>query len=788
MSESTATERPSWGRWVPWLVLMVALVVAFGVAVWRMRWMSDDGFINIRVIQNLLAGHGPVFNIGERIEAYTSPLWVGLVTAVGLIGVRPEHAAAGLGIIGSVAGLALAQAGALRLRIDRGEWLEGISKLAPIPAGVAIYAAIPVAWDYGTSGLENGLGLVWLGGTYFALVDATLPGWESDEASKDPPDRWRYAVAALIGLGPLVRPELALFSIAFFVPFLYRHGRDEDGALSIVEMGKLAAAAGTLPVAYQIFRMGYFAGLVPNTAVAKSAFESRWEQGWYYVENFFGLYVLAVPLAIMFAFFVEHSAKELVDRRWTRLLLVVGPVLAGLGQCFYVVKVGGGFMHGRLFLPGLFGMMLPVAVVPLRGGGSWLTARRAAAMLMVFGWAAYTILYIRVPRENQHGIGDERGWYVRHTKGSNPVTVDDYASMHFTKDAMGPRKFLEGRCSEAAADGDVETGTDCEPFVYVDRRAAGILRPNRTTYPLRERVAEEGVKMAALRTGIGIRSLVMGPEIHVVDRAGLASPIAARIEIKHRGRPGHERQLPNWWYVGRFAEPSEGEAYRVTEARRALDCGRLGRLDRAVYEPLTISRFFANILESFRLRGIVIPRDPSEAVRKFCGTPKPYEESRGGKGGNKRRWMCPEGYLLEGVEVIPKKPGKPLARIRPRCRRVAIENGEIEYGNESVRGPNFGGSGRRGVKHAKCSGGKMMTGLTVSADKMVRGIGVRCGSVRLDSRGEAAISKSSEGACVGRVDDLTTLTCREGELPGGVVIRSGSLIDAAGVICRWVGE
>ena len=37
--------------------------------------MSDDGLIVLRTVRNLLAGNGPVFNAGERVEANTSTAW-----------------------------------------------------------------------------------------------------------------------------------------------------------------------------------------------------------------------------------------------------------------------------------------------------------------------------------------------------------------------------------------------------------------------------------------------------------------------------------------------------------------------------------------------------------------------------------------------------------------------------------------------------------------------------------------------------------------------------------------
>ena len=60
---------------------IVAGVFAFWGG-WTRRWMSDDGLIVLRTVRNLLAGNGPVFNVGERVEANTSTLWQYLITAV----------------------------------------------------------------------------------------------------------------------------------------------------------------------------------------------------------------------------------------------------------------------------------------------------------------------------------------------------------------------------------------------------------------------------------------------------------------------------------------------------------------------------------------------------------------------------------------------------------------------------------------------------------------------------------------------------------------------------------
>jgi arabinofuranosyltransferase len=43
----------------------------------------DDGFIVLRYTSNLLDGQGLVYNPGERVEGFSSPLWIALLAAVG---------------------------------------------------------------------------------------------------------------------------------------------------------------------------------------------------------------------------------------------------------------------------------------------------------------------------------------------------------------------------------------------------------------------------------------------------------------------------------------------------------------------------------------------------------------------------------------------------------------------------------------------------------------------------------------------------------------------------------
>jgi hypothetical protein len=78
-AEPAATVRDT-----PWRRLAVAApayvpAVMIAIAGWSHRWVDEGAFINFRILDQIFSGHGPVFNAGERVEAATSPLWLGVL-------------------------------------------------------------------------------------------------------------------------------------------------------------------------------------------------------------------------------------------------------------------------------------------------------------------------------------------------------------------------------------------------------------------------------------------------------------------------------------------------------------------------------------------------------------------------------------------------------------------------------------------------------------------------------------------------------------------------------------
>src|SRR5262249_32021980 len=113
----------------------------------------------------------------------------------------------------------------------------------------------------------------------------------------------------------------------------------------------------------------------------------------------------------------------------------------------------------------------------------------------------------------------------------------------------------------------------------------------------------------------------VGPTVHIVDRLGLADPIASRLAIAERGRPGHEKLLPNQWIIARWSDavPPDPLGAEVTAARHALSCGPLRDVVESTTAPMSSALFLRNALRAARLTNVRIPASVIDAERVFCG-------------------------------------------------------------------------------------------------------------------------------------------------------------------------
>ncbi|MBG0825880.1 hypothetical protein HS048_34965 [Planomonospora sp. ID91781] len=511
--------------------ITVAAAAATAFAGWQNRWISDDGLIAVRTVRQLLAGNGPVFNIGERVEANTSTAWTYLVALVSWLG-RADAAQVSvvLGLMCTVGAVASAVAGAMLLH-GRSHWF--------LPAGVLIVLALPPFWEFATSGLETGLAFLWIGASWWLLVRAARGGPA-------------LPLVLVLGLAPLVRPELALVYPVFLgvLLVLRRPGWRTAARWCAVSMA--------LPVAYQVFRMGYYGLVVPNTALAKEAGASRWARGLLYAGDTVLTYQLAGPLLAV----VPLALWALRRRR--DLVVAAAPLTAGALMLLYVLRVGGDFMHGRMMLPVLLLILLPAMVLPLH-------AVTALACATVASWAVLCAMALRVPygqAVGPDGIADERGFYVAWTRDAHPIGAEPYV--------------------RAAAD------------PLSTQNAAGLHVPDTGFGPVPLR-ADRPARLAVTGDVLGTLGASFPLDVLVVDRLGLANTLGSHMTAACGRRVGHEKPLPAEYVFADYADPGtrlpdERFQAEVDRIRGELAGGRFRDLLDATRTPLTPDRFWDNLV------------------------------------------------------------------------------------------------------------------------------------------------------------------------------------------------
>jgi len=581
-------------------VLCLAPAALLAVAGWLDRWVNEDGYIYLRIADNVLAGNGPVFNAGERVEAYTGPLWLAIVSLLGGLTrsfLALEQLVVVLGLLFSVGGLAAAALGGLRIARARGAG----TRVAPL--GALVVAALPPFWDYATSGLETGLAVGWLGASFLVLTRWIAPGTGP---------RGAVPAAVLIGLGPLVRPDLAVFAFAFGLALVALARPTVGGAL------RLGVAAVALPVAYQVFRMGYFGTLVPNTAIAKEASSAFWSRGADYAVNAVAPYALWFPVLGLLAL-LGAQLRRAPDRRV--LILSLAPIAAAAVHTFYVVRLGGDYMHARMLLPSILGLLLPVMVVALPPG-RW----ALAPVALVAAWALVCAIGLRAPADPASPPAAQRFLDQRRKREPPPghshfVTLADYDPVPFSQPYVGRQLRRLARRDPGSV-----------VFEFVRDRATLEGR----SLPVRRPVAVPGLRSrepwrggtVAYTGSIGRVGYAAGERVWLVDRLGLADPVASRLRLegRRRGLAGHEKSLPVPWFLARVAVGGSlpRAARRVTTerevgaARRALRCGGLRDVLAGATARLSVGRFLDNVGLAWRERSLRIPADPVAAERELC--------------------------------------------------------------------------------------------------------------------------------------------------------------------------
>ncbi|HUR33862.1 MAG TPA: hypothetical protein VM032_08700 [Vicinamibacterales bacterium] len=386
-------------------VVAVLFVACFAVVVLRSAWMHDDAYITFRTVDNFVNGYGLRWNTIDRVQTYTHPLWMFVVSA-------------GYSITREVFFTVLAISAVLSVSTVL---LIVFDVAATVALGCLAVAALTFSKafvDYSTSGLENPL-------THFLLVIFLALLFR-----RAPSLTTLFLLALVAGLAAVNR----LDTVLLYAPVLLLLTIDAGGWRAVA-----VAGAGFLPLVFwEAFSLLYYGFPFPNTAYAKlfAAGISGRElvrHGLYYLANSARL----DPLTLLLI------AGGIVAGLWARDR-VHGAVAAGVvAYLAYVVCIGGDFVTGRfLGAPLLAAVILLARLIPpsrtvLAVGGAVVLAVGLSSSdpppLSTSGAGSHGKTLM-----DAHGIADERAYYYPYsgllralqgvTVASHPWAVEGQAA------------------------------------------------------------------------------------------------------------------------------------------------------------------------------------------------------------------------------------------------------------------------------------------------------------------------------------------------------------------------
>lgn len=318
-----------------WLLCFVCFVNILSFA-----WVAEDAYISFRVVDNFVHGYGLRWNVDERVQVYTHPLWMLLHI--------PFYALFGnIYVVTICLSLACGLAGVILLcRMVRSSLLHK-AVLLIMPLGMSVTFG-----DFLVCGLENPLSLL-------------LLSWFMFELSRTQKEPEPYRIVLIASLLLLTRFD-TIWLIAPTLSWVLFSNR------KTLSLGKCALYSAPL-WCWCGFSLFYYGFVLPNTKYAKlntgiGAAELA-KHGWAYLVQFFyhdtlAFAVIAAALAFGACYAWRSLRREPVHYNLIKAALLSAGCLLHI---IYVIAIGGDFMSGRFmfnaFVVSLgvvhFGMLMP---------------------------------------------------------------------------------------------------------------------------------------------------------------------------------------------------------------------------------------------------------------------------------------------------------------------------------------------------------------------------------------------------------------------------------------------
>ncbi len=290
--------------------------IAFSVYILVNAWVSEDAYITFRVVDNFFNGYGLRWNVTERVQVFTHPLWLLLHIPLHVFIPNLFIVSCVLSVVCSAAAIFV-----MIKTVEKPVWVTFVFLFVPMWASKSFF-------DFTSSGLENTLFYLLYAAFGFVML-----------RMREHTHFW-FALSLVTALALFNRLDTVIFFAPALLWLVANHWRE-------VRWRQVWLGASPL-IAWFAFSLLYYGFIFPNTKNAKldTGLEPSLylNEGWHYFKY---MMVMDIPsfLLLLAAPALVVVLKRSGERASFALCLAVGAVL----YAFYVINIGGDYMMGRFW-------------------------------------------------------------------------------------------------------------------------------------------------------------------------------------------------------------------------------------------------------------------------------------------------------------------------------------------------------------------------------------------------------------------------------------------------------
>ncbi len=307
-------------------IWVVVLMLALLYWAFHNRFMEDDAFISFRYAQNLVDGHGLVWNPGERVEGYTNFLWTLVIAGCISFGANAAIASQIIGLACFIVSLTV---------------FFFILRFVFQSRNIALLGTCVLGSNYtfsafATGGLETQMQVALLLLALLFLITVFKGGnWNRKDL---------FLASFFLAMAALTRPDSLLpggIFIAWALVVIFRKGTDRKG--TVIDILLFITPFCIFVGGWILWKCWYYGDVLPNTFYSKIMSPTSMQRGLYYIHSFFASYLLYPFVLILIV-----GGRKLFRKENAHLIVLFATVVCWMG---YIIITGGDHMEFRFFVP-----------------------------------------------------------------------------------------------------------------------------------------------------------------------------------------------------------------------------------------------------------------------------------------------------------------------------------------------------------------------------------------------------------------------------------------------------